>query len=201
MTTKSRKPAALTAAERKLLRKLLAKSEASAEPRVEVPRVAAGRKIKNTSRAFWTDGTNAHLRRKRANPAMVERVDAKVKAGEYRHVRTSDDVEIYEIAEWSSLRRKKLDISQMPITRVEACIVRSACKGDWALYYDAVSEYAHRYKHGSLPSNTAEMMLQQQMRYLELRIMRRGGPTPMMIHNELSKVRKARTGTQIFLPH
>jgi hypothetical protein len=39
------------------------------------------------------------------------------------------------------------------------------------------------------------------MQYLELRIMRRGGPSPFEIENELRAIRKQRTGTRIYLPH
>jgi hypothetical protein len=64
-----------------------------------------------------------------------------------------------------------------------------------------VSEYAYRFKNGGLPAGTAEMMLQQQMRYIEHRIMRRGGPTPMRIHSELAGIRKQRSGSRLYLPH
>lgn len=196
-----RKTSALTATERRVFAKLAAKAGVDL-PRIETPRAnTTGRKIRNTTRAFWSDGVNAYLRRKRANPAIIKRTDDKTKSGEYTHVKTSDDVEIYEIAEWSPMRRKRVSLDEMPLMRIEATIIRSACKADWRLYYDAVSEYAHRFKNGSLPPNTAEMILQQQMRYIEHRIMRRGGPTPMMIHHELGKIRRERTGTRIYLPH
>jgi hypothetical protein len=170
--------------------------------RIETPRLnSTGRKIRNTKRAFWLDGVHAYLRRKRANPAIIERCDAKLRSGEYRYVATSDDVEIYEISEDSPLRRKKLDLSEMPLKAIERAIVRAACDEDWRLYYDAVSEYAHRHKVSDLPLATSQKMYQTAMRYLELRIMRRGGPTPMRIQAELAGIRKQRTGTRLFLPH
>lgn len=200
--SRAKKPATLTVTERKLLAKLAAKAGLIvAEPQIETPRMTRETNVKKSNRAFWTDGAHAFLRRKKANPAMRERVNEKVKKREYTHVKTSDDVEIYAIAEWSPLYRRQLNLQQISTMRIESHIIRAACKGDWRLYYDAVSEYAHRHKNSQLPSATGEMMLQQSMRYLEHRIMRRGGPTPMMIHHELSKIRKERTGAQIFLPH
>lgn len=194
------KSVALTLAERKLLAKLLAKAD-TAEITVETPRLKGGEpKTKNVRRAFWTDGTHAYLRRKRANAGIIERTDAKVKAGEYKHIKTSDDVEIYEISDDSPLRRKKLDVGDMPIGQVEREIVQAACKRDWRLYYDAVSELAYRYKNGDLPSGTAETILQQTMQYLHLRITRRGGPGDVEIGQNLAKIRKERTGRQVFLP-
>lgn len=195
----------LTAKELETLRALLAKAEPkrkekAAAPRIEVPKVKAGRKIRNTTRAFWTDGENAYLRRKRANPAIIERTDAKVKTGEYKHARTSDDVEIYEIAEWSKLKRKALNLTEMSMKSIEKHIVKAACAEDWKLYYDAVSEYAYRHKSGDLPEGTSQLMYTQSMAYLEHRIMRRGGPTPMRIQAELQGIRTQRTGTRLFVP-
>lgn len=176
--------------------------------RIETPRIDEGkRKVSNKNvRAFWTDGANAYLRRKKASPAMCERVDEKVRKGEYTHKATTDDVEVYTIADWSNLRRRQVDLADCSAIKLEGYIVRAACKHDYRLYYDAVSEYAYRLKNATsngvpIPQATAEMILQQSLAYLEQRIFRRGGPSPMTIQAELNKIRKARTGTQIFLRH
>jgi hypothetical protein len=191
------KPVKLTAAERRTLKRLLAKSGTF----VETPLLKGGEgKTKNTGRAFWTDGTHAYLRRKKANPGIIERTDGKVRRGEYRHVKTSDDVEIYEISDDSPLRRKKLALTEMTDTAVERSIVVSACERDWKTFYDAVGELSYRYKNGGLPQGTSELILQQTMQYLHLRISRRGGPSPGEIGRELAGVRKSRTGSQVFLP-
>lgn len=196
-----KKPVTLTAAERKLLTKLLAKADSPDTAHIETPRLKGGEgKTRNTRRAFWTDGTHAFLRRKKANPGIIERVDGKVKRGEYAHVKTSDDVEIYEISDDSPLRRRKLAIDEMTDTQVERAIVVSACQRDWCTYYDAVAELCFRYKNGGLPQNTAEMILQQTMRYLHLRIHRRGGPSEVEIGQNLASIRKERSGWRVFLP-
>lgn len=191
----------LTKAERATLKRLLAKAGKGAEIRVETPRLKGGEpRTKNTRRAFWTDGTHAYLRRKKANPGIIERTDAKVKRGEYRHVKTTDDVEIFEISDDSPLRRKKLEMTEMTDSMVERHIVVSACGRDWRTYYDAVSELAYRHKNGGLPQATGDMIFQQTMQYLHLRIHRRGGPGNVEINRELAKIRKERTGSRIFLP-
>lgn len=199
---KQAKKGRLSAAEMATLRKLLAKADGSELlTRIETPRVKETKNFRKVKRAFWTDGTHAYLRRKKANPAIRERTDEKVKRGEYKHIKTSDDVEIYEIAETSPLRRKKVEMGQLSEAALIRCIVRYACKEEWRLYYDAVSELAYRYKNSGFPAATAELQLQTTMAYLEHRIMRRGGPSPMLIAHQLRAIRKERTGTQIFLPH
>lgn len=206
----------LTLAERKTLRALLDKLD-GAEPKpkgvarkalpksvrggtiIEVPRLKGGEgRTKNTKRGFWIDGTHAYLRAKKATPAMKERVAQKVKTGEYRHVKTTDDVQIFEIADDSPLRRKPLDISQLSASQIELAIVKSACARDWRLYYDAVSELGFRLKN-ELPAGTAHKVLQDLMKYLHLRIARRGGPNDFEIARELAGIRKQRSGRQIFL--
>lgn len=202
MATKAKKTQpALTVAERKLLQKLLAKAESL--PSIETPRLKDGgvKRKGDTKRAFWTDGTHAYLRRKKANPEIIKRTKAKADKGEYVHVKTSDDVEIYEIAEWSPLRRRKLNLSEMPVKRIEREIVNAACKEDWRLYRDAAEEYANRLLNTDLPPEIARLMFTTQMQYMERRIMRRGGPSPMRIQQELAGVRKDRTGSRIYLPH
>ncbi len=194
------KAVTLTHAERKTLKRLLAKVAAEDGPRIEHPRLKGGEgKTKNVKRAFWTDGTHAFLRRKKANPGIIERTAAKVKSGDYKHVRTTDDVEIYEISDDSPLRRKHLTINEMTDTAVEREIVISACGRDWKTYYDAVAELCYRYKNAGLPEGTSGMILQQTMRYLHLRIHRRGGPSEVEISRELAGIRKERTGSRMFL--
>lgn len=204
----------LTAAEQKVLKHLLAKAGNDGLPRIEVPRLKQeGRKERarrNVNRAFWIDGVHAYLRRKKANTAIIERVDKHVKSGDYKHVRTSDDVEIYEIDDTSPLRRRKLDMTELTDSALERVIVKFACKHDYKTYYDAVSELAHRIKSGivqndrgelvELPQGTTQLIFQSTMSYIELRIMRRGGPTPMMIQQELKAIREKRTGSKIYLP-
>jgi hypothetical protein len=191
----------LTKAETALLKKLLDKAEG---PRIEPKATPKGRKqsTRTTStRSFWTDGECAYLRRKKANPAVIERADKKIAAGEYVHLSTSDDVEVYQIADWSNLKRKKMSLAEKSMKDLERQIVQSACKDDWKLYYDAVSEYAYRFKNSGYPPNTAETMLQTSMNYLEHRIMRRGGPTPIRIHSEIAALRQKRSGSRLYITH
>jgi hypothetical protein len=155
----------------------------------------------DATRAFKIDGERLYLRRAKCNKAFLERVADKIRSGEYKHHETTDDVEVYEIAEWSPMRRKQVDITEMTNGQIEQAIIQSACARDFKLYYDACAELAYRYKGGDLPEGTAKMIFTNVMQYLELRIMRRGGPSPFEIENELRAIRKQRTGTRIYLPH
>jgi hypothetical protein len=155
--------------------------------------------LKGTKRGFAIDGTHAFLRRRTANSLIAERTDNKARKGEYRHVGTFDDVEVYEISEDSPLRRKKQDLGELSIESIEKAIILAACKREWRLYYDAVSELAYRYKNSNLPGETSETILQTTMKYLHLRILRRGGPSDFEIANNLASIRKERTGRQIYM--
>ena len=157
--------------------------------------------LKGSKRAFAIDGTHAFMRRAKANPSIIERTEAKARSGEYRHVGTFDDVEVYEIADDSPLRRKKKNLAELTIPRIEAEIVRAGTKRDWKLYYDATAELAYRYKNGDLPVATAHTMLQSTMKYLHQRILRRGGPSEFEIGAALKDVRKQRTGSTLYVPH
>lgn len=180
---------------------------ASAKPeektiRIERPRLEGGdnprNPMKHAKRAYYCDGTHVYLRRKKANPGIIDRIAKQIKAGDLKHVRTDDGVETYAVDESSPLKRKHLSLQDMTPMQLEQQIIQAACKRDWRLYYDAVSEMAYQYKN-SLPANTADLAYQSTMQYLHLRIGRRGGPNDAEINRELKNVRAQRSGTQIFL--
>lgn len=159
------------------------------------------------TRMHWTDGVNWYLRRKACAPeangtphAIVLRTQQKVDAGELTYVRTYDDVEVYEIATDSKLRRRPLQLNQMTPDAIVRVIVTAACSREWRLYYDAVQELSYMLKNSELPAPQAHQILQNTMKYLHMRIARRGGPNDYEIRRELASVRTDRTGSRIFLP-
>lgn len=170
-----------------------------------------GRKLKrppSRTRMHWHDGVNWYLRRKMcqaessgAPHAIIVRTQQKVEAGELTYVRTDDDVEVYEIARDSKLRRRgRVALNEMTPEQVAGVIVRSGCARDFRLYYDAVTELSYMLKNSDLPGPQAHMVLQSWMRYLQTRIMRRGGPSEFEIARNLEEIRKERTGSKLFLP-
>lgn len=151
---------------------------------------------------FRIDGTRLYVRRKSCNEGFLQRVDDKILAGEYKHVETSDDVEVYEINDASPMRRAV--VSSMTMRGVEAAIIGAACKRDFQLYHDACSELAVRYRTNGqgeeLPTELGRTLYIDHMRYIELRIWRRGGPTPIEIERELGAINAKKRGRAIVIP-
>jgi hypothetical protein len=150
---------------------------------------------------FRIDGQRLYIRRKLCNEGFLQRVDDKILAGEYKHIETSDDVEIYEINDASPMRRAVMH--HLTQKDVERAIIESACKRDFQLYHDACSELATRFRSVNgedLPTEMARTLYVDAMKYLELRIMRRGGPSPFEIQRELAAINQKKRGRTIVIP-
>jgi len=158
------------------------------------------RKLANTdARAFWYQGNKLHLRRGKANPAFVQRVDEKVGLGDYIHIATTGDVEVYEIPARSALHKRELGLGVLTDKMVEQRIVQAACDRDFVLYRDAAEELAKRARFTDsgepMDAGTALFQFQQTMRHIEQRILARGGPSPVEIQTrmrDLVKQKRAR---------
>lgn len=182
--------------------------------RIEAPKLKGGDRkrspLQGTKRAFAIDGTHAFLRRKRANPAIIERTAAKVEAGEYRHVATFDDVEVYEIADSSPLRRKKMDLSQLSVDSLVKLAVDAVAgkrkdgglkAPDFKLYRDIVEElYSKVREEGHMPAFAAAEC-ERLVKYITFRSLRRGGPSQFAISHALGELRKQRSGRSVYLAH
>lgn len=160
------------------------------------------RKGINGEKGFrFADGC-LYLRRAKATPNFLEAVTKKIRSGEYVHRETTDDVEVYEIAEWSPMFRGKVTLGEMPIRSVEMAIVLAACERDFKGYRDAAEELARRYKGGEVSTGSGEPLhlgaalqeYQRTMLYLEQRILRRGGPSGVEIQMRLRDLNAAKRG-------
>jgi hypothetical protein len=162
----------------------------------------ARRKLANTdSRSFWYQGNKLHLRRAKANPAFNERVDERVGLGDYIHIATTGDVEVYEIPARSALHKAELGLGVLTNKAVEQTIVQAACALDWKLYRDAAQEFAKRQRYtGSgeeLHQATAMFIFQREMKHIEARILARGGPSPVEIQMRLRELQAQKRGRVI----
>lgn len=159
----------------------------------------AKRKGLGPKQHFKIDGKKLFIRRAQCNPGFVQRVDDKILEGEYKHVETTGDVEVYEIGDASPLRRATL--SHLTMRDIEMAIITAACKRDFALYHDACSELAVRYRTNAsgeeLPTGTARTLYVEHMAYIELRILRRGGPSEFEIKRELGAINERKRGRKI----
>lgn len=192
--TKKRTSRALTVAETKLLAKLLDKA-GHAQPKQTKPNPLSDPKRVSTS-----DGERFYIKLKKANPGARERVEKLVEAGDYIFEGAQGDVSVFRYAEGSKYARKKLSIPEMTNGMILGEMMSSACKRDFKLYAEAAAELAYRFKSSDLPPGLAQKAYTDTMQYLELRIARRGGPGPIEIGQHLSRLRTARTGSQLFLP-
>lgn len=163
------------------------------------------RKGINGEKSFRFADGRLYLRRAKATPNFLESVRKKIKTGEYVHAETTDDVEVYDIAEWSPMFRGKQKLGEMPLRQVEMEIIRFACARDFKCYREACEELARRYKGGEVTTSTGEPLdlasalqeYQRTMLYLEQRILRRGGPSGVEIQMRLRDLNAAKRGRVI----
>jgi hypothetical protein len=132
-----------------------------------------------------TDGSgNVHL--------AVLRHDEALARGDYTYVQTQDDVEICKINESSPFFRKGLFLGEMDEATVQRQVILAACKMDWVLYTDALTELAGRIKSSWAYPEQGQLAWKERLTYLEGLIAMRGGPTRAHIAAGLQKVRQAR---------
>lgn len=181
------------------------------------PRIRAGKKLKNEksrapsmrkhilgkSRTWACDGEYVYFRRKQANPATLERHEKFLKTGDYIHVETQDDVEVYSLQESSPFKRQtQVNLADVDDSRVRRAAVLAACRRDWPFYVDALEELAGRIK-GRFHPGFAETMWSDALRYIETLIDMRGGPARLERDREIIAVRQRRgagRGRQIIVP-
>lgn len=144
------------------------------------------------SRTWASDGEYVWFRRKQANPATLERHERFLRSGDYAHVGTQDDVEIYKLQPASPFKRKEpLDLRALDMYNVRRQAALSACRRDWAGYVDALEELAGRIK-GTYDPAFAKTMFGEALNAVENSIAIRGGPAKSEIDRELAAVRKRR---------
>ena len=156
--------------------------------------------IDGKARRMW-------LRRSKANPATIKRTEEKIRSGEYRHLETNADVELYEIAEWSDLAVKSLD--QYSIEALENGYVGLCLKRDWDSLIMVADELKRRYSGGLEGNYLADpRQLQSVLQTIEHQLQNRmywdpTTPSPAEIHNEMKAARQRAQGNRmgaIYLP-
>lgn len=182
---------------------------------------AGARGIKN--KMWHCDGDFVYFRRRMAatpmpgapegmNPHLVQRHNRMIANGEYRHVATQDDVEIYELTEKSPFKRKGVDLSKANISQVRWYAIWSALgkfpgqairrDPDWGLFVDCLEEIASRIK-GSYHEAYAKQVYGEELEYTFRLIQMAGGPGREAIDYGVQQVRKRRgqnSGRIILLP-
>jgi hypothetical protein len=123
--------------------------------------------------------------------------------GDYTYVETQDDVEICRVNPQSALYRKGMYLGEMNDAALRRGIALAACKRDWALYVDMLTEVSGRIK-AKVPDKIAGLVYNEMLEYITILIAQRGGPSPMECAAGLQSVRQRRgegSGQMILLPH
>lgn len=203
------------AAARKRTRKAKRARRAEKAKKIEVvsgwaiPREAARRF--GPGRIWGCDGNYVFFRPKRmidgvftqvANPAAMERHERFLRLGHYKYIGTSDDVQVFEVTELSPFKRKFGSLMEMATGQVKRAAIMAAVKREWPVYVDALEELAVRIKSGAGqqisdgqgPGVLHQNQWNEMLRYIEIQIQMRGGPTPEECALNLQRIRIARNG-------
>ncbi len=144
------------------------------------------------SRTWASDGEYVWFRRKQANPATLARHENFLRSGDYEHVGTQDDVEVYKLRPSSPFKRREpLDLTRLDMYNVRRQAALSACRRDWGTYVDALEELAGRIK-GRYDPAFARTMFGEALTAIELSIAMRGGPGKGEIDREVVALRARR---------
>jgi hypothetical protein len=98
-------------------------------------------------RIWFTDGEYIWFRRNKANPATLERHNKFVASGDYKHIETQDDIEVYQLQDSSQFKvqtGRQVDIGVMDNYNVRRQAVLAACKRDWKAFRDIMSYLRER---------------------------------------------------------
>ncbi len=178
-------------------------------PTTDVMRQGA---LEGKDRVWWCDGEHIWFRRRKANPATLERHNRFVSQGDYQFVATHDDVECYKLREQSIFaikQPKTIDLNTLDFYNVKRLACKAAMKGDWQQFQD-IAVYMRDRLNQNVGPNTATKWTQQwaDMNFadhyeslIEM-VARRNGPSPQQINIELARLMRgkpAATGRVITL--
>jgi hypothetical protein len=169
--------------------------------------------VKGRKRTWACDGQYVFFRRKNCygvtpegrtetNHVAIQRHEQFINNGDYEYVETQDDVEICKINPQSAFFRKGLYMGELDDAAVRRTVAVAACKRDWVLYVDALTELSGRIK-AQVADRLAPLVYQDALTYIEVMIAQRGGPTPQECAAGLQNVRVKRgegSGRVIMLP-
>ena len=184
---------------------------------LDLPRIESGAKLTDEQKRFksitkslvgksrvWAcDGEYVAFRRKKANPATLERHERFLRTGEYRHLGTQDDVEIYQLMESSPFKRKEVvNFEGKRFYDARREVIRAAVRRDWATFIDGL-EYLGGMIKGQYDGGTARTIYQDMLGYVFIQIGMRGGPAQGEIDREVAALRTRRgdkRSTSLVLP-
>lgn len=151
-------------------------------------------------RVWWCDGEYVWFRRAKSNPATLERHNRFVQDGDYQHVETQGDVEVWQLRPQSIFhskdgpRGKTIDISRMNDYNLRRQAALAACRRDFEAFRDVMSFLRERMQAiHALNPNGAETAYAEQYLAVMASIEQRDGPSAGEINRELHSL-KLRAG-------
>ena len=142
-------------------------------------------------RVWASDGEYVYFRRKQSNPETLKRHEAFLKTGDYQHVQTTDDVEIYKLMPSSPFARPQRDLTTLDNYNVRREATLAACRRDWPTFLDALSELSTRIK-SAYHDAFAKTIYEDNLTAVFLAINMRGGPSQTEIDREVRALRTRR---------
>ena len=138
-------------------------------------------------RIWWCDGEYVWFRRSKSNPATLERHNRFCADGDYRHVETQGDVEIYQLQPQSQFATKNtIDIAQMDMYNIRRQAALAAVRRDWIAFRDVMTFLRERInaKHGSNVAG-AEIAYAEAYMAVIMSVEQRNGPSVGEINREI----------------
>lgn len=203
------KPAAEKPAEKKRRKKKGKRKAARVESGTKLtnelaraPQMGA-KSLLGKKRTWASDGEYVYFRRSQANPATLERHEKFLRTGDYQHIATEDDVEIYKLQESSPFYRQNGgNLLEADFISLRRHAVLAACRHDYGLFHDILEEISSRLKGAFHPAE-AKGQYDELLTYIFHLINLRGGPSNVAIDRGFQAVRKRRgvgSGRVIALP-
>lgn len=177
------------------------------------PRIQAARSLTNESRrgapvtmtiagkgrTWHSDGKYIWFRRKKANPATIQRLNDHIAKEEIKFIVTSDDVEMYEVTSKSPFyRHAAQDLMKLDPQSLKWTAIYAAKRGDWSTFVDGLSEFASRIKTrvysdgGQAQGEFARQLFSENLNYIFSLVSASGGPSRETIDREVNALQKRR---------
>jgi hypothetical protein len=159
------------------------------------------KKLLGKSRVWACDGEYVYFRRKKSNPATLQRHNNFTASGHFKHVMTQDDVEIYHLQEKSPFKREPENLTVLTIPMIRRAAVKAAVSRDWGLFVDCISELATKFKSQrwevdgkriSPDDGFVKNMYEEALQYIFLTVWKSGGPLQAEIDAGVQDVRTRR---------
>ena len=148
-------------------------------------------------RVWACDGKYIWFRRKKSNPHTLQRHNAFISKGDYVHVDTQDDVEIYELQESSAFKKREVNLGEMNFYNVRRQAALAACRHDYQTFEEIMvylKESIDAY-HGANVQGAQGQYAETYMSVMAA-IAMRNGPSPAHVNQQLLVLAKKRAKTR-----